>query len=127
MTPSTSELLERLDSLGVTIATEDGNLVLRPASAVPKAMVPEIRECKADLIRALGATRFYPSKVCPDDPLTWPPYLCRIEATAREHVGEEAARRQVAAEIAFLEWCANDESWIILPHGLDKEENNNGA
>ena len=49
-----------------------------------------------------------------NDPSTWPAYVRRIEATTREHFGDEAARRQVVAEIVFLNTRARAEDWIVV-------------
>ena len=111
---SASDLLQRLDTLGVTVTAVDGDLVLRPASAVPKEMVPELRKRKSELMRTLADGQAGSPEVDADDPSTWPPYVRRIEATAREHFGDDAARRQVCAEIAFLNGCAQTEGWIVV-------------
>ena len=126
MTHSESDLLERLDSLRVTATVEGGNLVLRPGSLIPTDMVPELRKRKADLIRILAQGQAESLEVDADDPSTWPPYVRRIETTAREHFGDEAARRQVAAEIAFLKGRARTEGWIVV-NSNTKHSNNLGG
>ena len=49
-----------------------------------------------------------------DDPNTWPPYVRRIEAIARQQFGREAARRQVVAEIAFLNGEGREDGWVAV-------------
>jgi len=81
-------------------------------------MVPELRERKRELLQTLVEGS---PEVDANDPSTWPPYVRRIEATTREHFGNEAARRQVAAEIAFLNGNLLDEGWTLL---TDRDNHN---
>jgi hypothetical protein len=59
----------------------------------------------------------------PSDRSTWPPYLLQLERISREQFGEEAARRQVAAEFAWLR-TAPAEGWRILAPPIGGEECN---
>ena len=75
---------------------------------------------KTDKINSVSSVSSLPSpsrnhfSVDSDDPTTWPEYVRWIGATTREHFGDKAARRQVAAEIAFLNWRARAEGWVIV-------------
>lgn len=48
-----------------------------------------------------------------NDPTTWPPYVRRIEAIARQQFGHEAAHRQVLAETAFLNGEGREDGWVV--------------
>ena len=49
-------VLARLDALGVAVAARGESLALRPASAVPPALLAKVRECKIELLALLAAT-----------------------------------------------------------------------
>lgn len=53
MTPQ--QMLERLRSLGVTVAADGDAVVLRPASRVPADMLPNLKARKPELLALLGA------------------------------------------------------------------------
>ena len=59
-----------------------------------------------------------------DDAATWPPYVRRIEAIARQQFGHEAARRQVIAEIAFLNGEGREDGWVVVDSrvGVGKDD-----
>ena len=51
---SASDVLQRLDTFGVTVFVDGSDLVLRPGDQVPVDLIPEIRASKPDLIRFLS-------------------------------------------------------------------------
>jgi hypothetical protein len=107
MTQSPSKLLCELSRLGATATVENGTLVVRPGSCVPAELIHELRRLKPALMQHLIL-----ASIDPEDRSTWPPYLIRLESHSRKAFGEEAARRQVRAELAFLKTGA-DEGWLV--------------
>ena len=50
-----AELLEQLQSFGVSVSLDHGELVLRPGNKVPTDLLPEVRQHKAGIIERLRA------------------------------------------------------------------------
>ena len=71
---NTAAVLERLGGLGVSVRLlPNGNLYLEPGSRVPPDVLEAVRECKPQIIAALGRRR-----VPPDTGLA--PLLARLRA-----------------------------------------------
>ena len=51
---TSTEILDRLDELGVSILLDDGTVQLEPGRLVPPSLVAEIRQHKSELISALS-------------------------------------------------------------------------
>ena len=50
-----AELLEQLQSFGVSVSVDQDELVLRPGNKVPADLLPEVRQHKAGIIEHLRA------------------------------------------------------------------------
>ena len=50
-----AELLEQLQSFGVSVSVDQDELVLRPGNKVPADLLPEVRQHKAGIIEHLHA------------------------------------------------------------------------
>jgi hypothetical protein len=116
MQRSTYELLVDLRRRGVRVTVEGPDLVLTPGKRVPSELIPELRRRKPEILLVLDLER-----IDPEDRDTWPEYLRRLERISREQFGEEAAQRQVQAEMAFLA-TAEARGWTVVPDGLGETE-----
>ena len=56
MTFSSFDLIRRLEAAGVTVSTDGGDLVIRPASRVPSDLVATIKAHKIELVEFLDRT-----------------------------------------------------------------------
>lgn len=69
------EILDQLARLDIAVRAQDGLVVLRPAAAVPAALVPELRAAKPALLAYLSTAGavYGPRVVTPDGPglLRW--------------------------------------------------------
>ena len=63
------ELLEELQSYGVSVSLDQDELVLRPGSQVPADLLSEVREYKAQILEFLSIRPTYPATPCNCDPL----------------------------------------------------------
>lgn len=50
------EILEQLQSCGVSVRLDRGDLVLRPGSKIPDGLLEEVRQYKPDLVELLSST-----------------------------------------------------------------------
>jgi hypothetical protein len=120
-----AELLDHLRRLGVTATVRgerNDRLYLHPRAPLSGVLLAEIRNHKHEIIaRLLDRQPFQPDQIRADDRRTWPAYLHRLERLSREQFGEEAAERQVQAEMAFLA-TAEPRGWTVLPDGLGETE-----
>jgi len=110
------ELLEELQSMGVSVIVSGDRIRLRPGSSVPAALLDEVRRVKSDIVGLLAKPT-----IDPEDRSTWPAYLVKLERRSLEAFGPEAASRQVRAELAFLE-RAEGEGWHILDQPIRAPE-----
>ena len=67
------EILEQLLSCGVSVSVDRHELVLRPGNKVPSDLIPEVRQCKPELMALLSHA--------------WPPSDAAELTTAWEELG----------------------------------------
>ena len=90
------QLLEQLQSCGVSVSVDQDELVLRPGNKVPADLLPEVRQHKAGIIeqlRAVGGGQL--------PPLDRPP---KTEQELRRWM-DHTAEPEVFAR--WLEWAMN--------------------
>ena len=89
------ELLERLQSCGVSVSLDRNELVLRPASKIPPALLGEVRQHKAEIIQELRPA--YGDGEAP--PLDRPPETEQEFRRLIDHLGDPEAFTR------WLEWA----------------------
>ena len=91
-----AELLEQLQSFGVSVSVDQDELVLRPGNKVPADLLPEVRQHKAGIIehlRAVGDGQ--------PPPLDRPPKTEKELRRLIDHLAEPEAFER------WLDWAMN--------------------
>ena len=96
------ELLEELQSCGISVSLDQDELVLRPGSQVPPDLLAEIREHKAQILEFLSIRSMHPATPCCCDPL---PSQAEFGAMAQAGCGPKYERCNVCGYMWQCKVC----------------------